>query len=206
MCEHNDGGGAALMAENTGLPKADCQTFIDNYYKRYEGVANFQEWVADTVKRSRRPTSMLTEKGVTKGVGEWINPTGRILRFYEYDAPEFAARKGQLTSFSPTQMKNYPIQSFATGDLVTMMLGVVHYKILPLFNRKALLVNTVHDSIILDVHDSVLDECCSWIKGVLEDTPKWYKYFFEDDFTLPLHVDVEHGKNWAQLTKWVEKI
>ncbi|WP_201773228.1 hypothetical protein, partial [Vibrio cholerae] len=63
------------------------------------------------------------------GRGEYRNPTGRIFTFYEYDAPDFLRKRGQMTSFSPTQCKNYPTQSFATGDIVPMMLGHI-YKLL----------------------------------------------------------------------------
>ena len=48
-----------------------------------------------------------------------------------------------------TQIKNYPVQGFATGDIVP--LALLHIDHL-LQGKKSCIVNTVHDSIVIDVH------------------------------------------------------
>lgn len=190
------GAGAASIAENNGLTVEQAQGFIDNYYKRYAVLKEFQEEVIETVKRSRQPSSRRTEMGLPAGRGEYRNPTGRIFTFYEYDAPEFLRRRGQMTSFSPTQCKNYPVQSFATGDIVPMMLGHI-YKMLMTDERlygKCLLIGTVHDSVVFDVHPSVLDYAAKEIKRLMEQTPAYVEKYLHVPFDMPLACDIDIGE------------
>ena len=46
-------------------------------------------------------------------------------------------------------IKNYPVQGFATGDIVPVVLLEMDERLKPL---KSCLVNTVHDSTVIDVH------------------------------------------------------
>ena len=50
-----------------------------------------------------------------------------------------------------TQIKNYPVQGFATADIVPIAC-INAYKMMKYSNVKSLLINTVHDSIVVDVH------------------------------------------------------
>lgn len=190
------GAGAASIAENNGLTVEQAQGFIDNYYKRYCVLKQFQEDVIEQVKRSRRPSGRRTESGMPAGRGEYRNPTGRIFTFYEYDAPEFLRKRGEMTSFSPTQCKNYPVQSFATGDIVPMMLGHI-YKLLrtdAVLKDKCLLIGTVHDSVVFDVHPSVIKHAAKKIKELMEKTPEYVERYLKVPFDLPLHCDIDVGK------------
>lgn len=197
------GGGAKEMANQTGLSVAQCKGFINNYYARYTGVKEWQDSVAEEVKKSRKPSPKRTEKGLPAGMGQYTSITGRRYVFTEYDAPDFMADRGIATSFSPTQMKNYPVQGFATGDIVPLMLGKVFdvLKDSDTLRHKALLVNTVHDSILLDVHGSVLMLAAETVKQTMEEAPRYIEETFGFKFDLPLKVDVEAGKSWADKKK-----
>ena len=48
-------------------------------------------------------------------------------------------------------IKNYPVQGFATGDIVPIVLLEIE-KRLKNDKLKSVLVNSVHDSVVLDVH------------------------------------------------------
>ena len=65
-----------------------------------------------------------------------------------------------------TQIKNYPVQSFATADIVPIAL--LHIDGL-LKGMKSCIVNTVHDSIVIDVHP---DEESRGIVIVINETNK----------------------------------
>jgi DNA polymerase I-like protein with 3'-5' exonuclease and polymerase domains len=125
--------------------------------------------------------------------------TGRIYTFIEYDS-----WKGG-TSFSPTQMKNYETQGTATGDIVPMMLGVLARTLITnvVLKDKALLVNTVHDSVILDVHPEVFDKALQVCYHVLSNASEEYEARFGYKFSLPLGIDIKIGSNWAEMKKYV---
>ena len=194
------GGGATTMAKNTGLPIEDCKNFIARYYERYIGVALWQETVKEEVESTRKPSTKRTELGLPSGVGYYTSITGRRYVFQEYDAPEWMG-SGSV-SFSPTQLKNYPIQGFSTGDLVPLAVGKL-YRVLKnnpkkLPQDKIKLINTVHDSVLLDVHESVVEVTADVVKKVMERTPKYFEDIYKVKFDLPLPVEVSYGRTWAE--------
>jgi len=188
------GGGAMAMAKATGLPQAQCQEFIDNYYSRYWRVKEWQDEVIQDVRDSRVMTTKRTAAGFPAGQGEYISITGRKYVFTEYDAPDWMMEK---TSFSPTQMKNYGIQGFSTGDLVPLALGKLYRKIKERFNEEVKLINTIHDSVLLDCPVTCYKEVAQVVKEVLEDTPAYFEEIYGIEFPLELKVDVEVGETWA---------
>jgi len=119
-------------------------------------------------------------------------PTGR-----EYAFP-YAKRQEWGGSSYGTQIKNYPVQGFATADIVPM--ACINVDILmEQKNVKSLLINTVHDSIVIDVYpgeEQIMKEICT--KGAL-DVTKTLKDVYDIDFNVPLDVEVKIGKNWLDM-------
>ena len=179
------GSGAKNMAQSNGIPEATAKKFIENYYDRYPGVKKYQDDMIKKVEANRTPSSERTKLGRPAGVSEVRSLTGRRYTFKEQDAPEWSARDA---SFSPTQIKNYPTQGFATGDIVPLALG------------KLLIINTVHDSIVFDCNDKIAaKEWAREAKRIMEDSPKYLKEVFDIDFDLPLNVGCDIGKNWGEM-------
>jgi DNA polymerase I-like protein with 3'-5' exonuclease and polymerase domains len=194
------GGGAKEMAAQTGLKEAQCKQFITNYYNRYRGVKDWQDYVAKTVASNRKPSKHRTDRGIPAGVGYYQSITGRRYVFREFDAPEFLRAKGKATSFSPTQMKNYPVQGFATGDIVPLVLGKLYRNLKQsVWANQALLINTVHDSVLLDVSSKALYDVAKLVKATMQDAPNYLKEVYGIDFDLPLNVSVDAGPNWGEL-------
>lgn len=199
------GSGARGMADSCGLPLQTCKDFIENYYKRYTGVKQWQDNLLETVKANRQITSKRTKGGFPQGQSTIVTLTGRRYVFKEYDAPKFLQKKGTMTSFSPTEIKNYPIQGFATGDIVPHMLGVMYRTLLNSNLREDfLLVNTIHDSILFDCKKEVLDEACKLIYTVMVGTSKEVSDYFGIDMPLPLKCDIEYGHTWFTMNEWAQ--
>ena len=68
---------------------------------------------------------------------------------------------GGVTKF--TQIKNYPVQSFATADIVPLILLEIDSKLGML---QSCIVNSVHDSIVIDVHPDELQRVVHIIKSI----------------------------------------
>jgi DNA polymerase-1 len=99
------GAGAKSMSEKNGVSLELAKKFIEQYYERYTGVKEWQNNVANDVKRSRYINGH-TKLGYPRGCGYWESPAGRKYSFKEYDP----MGKWQTDpSFSPTEMKNYPL-------------------------------------------------------------------------------------------------
>lgn len=194
------GAGARSMAKANGTSVHMAKQFIADYYHRYPKVKTWQEDVAQTVRESRTPTKdWVTTAGFPAGQGHYTSETGRKYVFREYDN-DYARAGESATAFSSTQMKNYPVQGFATGDIVPMMLGILCDALLqPHFRDKAKLINTVHDSVLLDVKLKHVREVAELCKTVLEDAPSALDDAFGIEFDLPLTVSVEVGHSWGSM-------
>lgn len=136
-----------------------------------------------------------------KGVAEWHKKLGNeAVRFNkitaasgrQYAFPDVQRRKnGSVSHF--TMIKNYPVQGFATGDVVPVVLNEMHHR---LRNMKSCLVNTVHDSTVIDIHpdekDQVLDMVNDMNKGLTELVESVYGIHMN----VPLLLEAKIGPNW----------
>jgi len=201
------GAGAGSIAENNGISKAAAQGFIDNYYSRYHVLQAWQDGNIRAVKAAAEGRSKVTvvdgkEHTRRWTVGKLPSITGRWYTFRQFDTPDWVQEStGRKYDFSPTQIKNFPSQGFATGDVVPMMLGHSYRRLLrsSRFRDKALHIGTIHDSILYDVHDSVLDSFKPGIKNLMELAPRYIKETWGIEFDLPLKAEVESGRSWDTL-------
>jgi len=195
------GGGAKTMAKNTGVPYKRCKKFISGYYNRYFQVKRWQTSNLDQVLTSRQRSLHRTQKGLPAGKGELKSITGRIYTFLEEDSISFSGRLE--TSFSPTKIKNYPVQGFATGDIVPEVIGQLHRLLTinqKMYRHRCLLINTVHDSILFDCRRDVAQQAADLIRCTMEKAPQFLRTRFGiKDFDLPLKVDVQAGTSWGTL-------
>ena len=116
-------------------------------------------------------------------------PTGR-----EYAFPK-AERMPWGGSSSSTKIKNYPVQGFATADIVPLACILIN-QLLEQNKTKSLLINTVHDSIIADVfpeEEKIVAQCLN--NGCLGVISKM-KDMYGINFNVPLDVELKVGSNW----------
>ena len=201
------GAGAKSIAASNKLTEEQANTFIANYYDRYSTLRMWQEENIKAVKASRRPSGKHTSSGYPLGIGYLHIATGRAFAFTEQEAPQWLQKRGEHTSFQPTQIKNYPSQGFATGDIVPLCVGELYYalKADEQLRHKALLINTVHDSVLLDVHVDVLDKAVDTVERVFRSAPQLLKKHFDIDFHMPLNVSSSVGYNWGEMEELTTK-
>lgn len=188
------GGGAKAIAEQGGIPEADAKIFIDTFYARYRGVKEYHDSVVQWAKDHRTYTGLKDAKtGYPVGECVWTAlATGRRYWFREYPTD------WGTINFSPSELKNYMVQGGATGDKVPLCLGKL-FRILkndPTLKDLCLMVNTVHDSVLFDVHKDVLHTALTTIKDTMERTPEFYEEAFGYKMPLPLKVELSCGPNW----------
>ena len=114
-------------------------------------------------------------------------PSGR-----EFSFPDVKRRtNGGVSHF--TQIKNYPVQSFATADIVPLILLAIDDQ---LQNFKSCIVNTVHDSIVIDVHPSEERNVIDIINNTNENMKAIIDTNYGIDFNVPLLLEAKIGDNW----------
>ena len=114
-------------------------------------------------------------------------PSGR-----EFSFPDVKRRtNGGVSHF--TQIKNYPVQSFATADIVPLILLAIDDQ---LQNFKSCIVNTVHDSIVIDVHPNEERNVIDIINNTNENMKAIIDNNYGIDFNVPLLLEAKMGDNW----------
>lgn len=198
------GGGPGAIAAQGNTTKEEAKRFIKVFYDRYPGVKTFHDTMTEWAKANRvYEGDKDPDTGMPIGKAYYESPTGRTYVFREYVNKKEHQSWAGIASFSPTELKNYPIQGFATGDVVPLVLGKL-LRVLkndPILANKCLLINTVHDSIIFDVHEDVLYLAMQKIRSVMEQADKYIVEEFKYPFPLKLKVELSYGPNWSEQTK-----
>ena len=197
------GAGAAAISESTGMSVADVEQLIEDEKTMYPKIEAFNNSVSDAVHTSRLPTddTIYTKTGPAQiGRGEWFSPTGTRYTFRENEAPEFMQKKGTKVSFSPPDLKNYPIQGTG-GEVVQLVLGKLfrHYLRNNRYDNKALLVNTVHDCVWFDYQADIRDQVMNDAVRIMQGIPQFLQATFNIDCGVIFRVDAEYGKNMLDL-------
>ena len=85
------------------------------------------------------------------------------------------------------------MQSFATADIVPIAL--LHIDKL-LDGMQSCVVNTVHDSIVIDVHPNEERQVIDIIKKTNDDLPGLITMRWGIVFNVPLELEAKIGENW----------
>jgi len=147
------------------------------YYKqfttKYNGIGKWHEELAKEALNT----------------GKIRTPSGREFAFPDVQR----RRRGGVTFF--TQIKNYPVQSFATADIVPISLIYID-KLLGVNKMQSCIVNTVHDSIVIDVHPNEVDKVIKVIHRTNDMLISLVNKKWNLDFNVPLLLEAKIGDNW----------
>jgi len=157
-------------ATGFGRTKAEAE-YYKHFMKKYKGIAGWHKRLGDQA---------LNEGVVTV-------PSGR-----QYAFPDVERRaSGSPTHF--TMIKNYPVQGFATGDIVPIVLLEIDKR---LEGLQSCLVNTVHDSVVIDVHPAEETEVINLIKQVNDDLNDIIDNYYDVKINVPMVLEAKIGNNW----------
>ena len=201
------GAGAPTIAAETGMTLEETRGLIEVENELFPGVVVFNAAVESAVKKSSEPFQAVGSDGSWKNFrrGYWQAPTGTLYSFRTYEAQAWQAKRGITDSFSPPEMKNYPIQGTG-GEFVEGILGLLwrHFVKMDFYGGMAFLVNTVHDCVWVDCHKSVRDQVARDMKRIMESIPEYYNARYGMNIDVPFPVEVEYGDNMNNLHHWKE--
>jgi DNA polymerase I-like protein with 3'-5' exonuclease and polymerase domains len=157
-------------ATGYGRSKAEA-AYYKHFVEKYEGIAAWHKKLGDEAMRFMKIT----------------NVSGR-----QYAFPNVRRRDNGMPSHF-TMIKNYPVQGFATGDVVPVVLNRLHELLQPLHSC---VVNSVHDSMVVDVHPdeerevlAIIDQLNTGINDLVEQT-------YNVTMNVPLLLEAKIGPNW----------
>ena len=175
--------------EETSRQEAKAHTFAPLYgatgFGRSAAQATYYKHFTDKYKEINLWHSRLAKEAI--GNKKITIPSGR-----EFSFPDVVRRgNGSVTSF--TQIKNYPVQSFATADIVPLIMLEIDAR---LDNMQSCIVNTVHDSIVIDVHPNESSQVHEVIESVNREMKHIIDRQYQIDFNVPLLLESKTGNNW----------
>jgi DNA polymerase I-like protein with 3'-5' exonuclease and polymerase domains len=143
---------------------------------------------------------------ITRTQEEWINEvlTTKKLRicngliFYWPDTK--MTKSGYVTN--STSICNYPVQSFATADIVPIAV-TYQWHLMKAAGMESYIINTIHDSSISEIYPPERELFEEIGVQAYTDVVVWYlKEVYDLEFNCPLEAEVKIGTHWATNEKW----
>ena len=147
----------------------------------YSGIADAQQnWIDEVLDKKY----LITEWG---------------MRYYWPDT--HMDRSGYVKN--STSICNYPVQAFATAEIIPIALAAFWHR-LRNSNLSMFIVNTVHDSIIVELPESEVESFHELAQQCLiEDIYPYLEKVYDVKLTVPLGVGVMTGTHWGSKNETV---
>jgi len=152
----------------------DQQRYYRAFKDKYRGVT---DWHKDLQKDA------VTKKEITL-------PSGRQYAFPDAKWTEWG------TATNRTAICNYPVQGFATADLLPMALVKLYHD---MKGMQSVICNTVHDSIVIDVYPGEEEQCIEVMSKAMLCLSQETKRRYNKEYTMPVGIELKMGKNWLDL-------
>jgi DNA polymerase I len=158
-----------LASRIGAVSRTDAKEFIDKYFEEYSGVQEYIENIKAEVN----------EKGFIR------HELGRIRKFPEIKSSQFFVRAG-----AERAAINFPIQGLQADILKIAMLNI--HKQIGGQDQEIKMLMQVHDELVFEVRDDVVDKWVVMIKRLMEDAVK---------LTVPVIAEAKVGFNWGDMKK-----
>jgi DNA polymerase I-like protein with 3'-5' exonuclease and polymerase domains len=149
------------------------QNVIDEYYKKYSGIKLWHDQIIRDAQKDGRLTI----------------PSGRFFPI----VPDYTKRD----PWPLTVIKNYPVQGFG-ADLVMLARLEARKKLIEA-DIEALLISTIHDSIVADCPKKNAEQVGKILFESIKAVPALCKQVFGYEFSLPLTSEVQWGMNKKEM-------
>lgn len=171
------GMGVTALRKNLGGTREEAQTFYNNYFNQFSGVKNYLD---DVKKFAEKNTYVETLFGRR--------------RYF----PNINSRIPFLKNMAERTAINAPIQGTATADIIKL---AIRYAYEDLDKAKLLdkvhLVLQIHDELVYEIEESVLEQAENIIKQSMEGVLE--RSFLKYKTDIPLVVHFGHGDNFGEV-------
>lgn len=209
------GAGVKKIAATTGMTESEVEALIAAEAERYPELGAYIERVTNAVKDSRTTTGIVVPHPDVKGLmcylgrGTFTTPDGKVYSFRESPSPKFIAEKpaskgGTAQSFSPTEIKNYPMQGtggeWAKAAMYLSMRAFYRMYITSpeYWLGRAVLVNQVHDAIYVDAHGDVANAAAAMLEASMLEASTYMEWWFKWNIPLPVPCETKMGNNMME--------
>lgn len=154
------------LSRQLNIPRSESQKYMNLYFERYPGVQDYME----------RTRQQAAEHGYVSTLD------GRRLYLPDIHSRNAMARKG-----AERAAINAPMQGTAADIIKKAMIAIDDW--LQKDAPQVKMIMQVHDELVFEIHDSVIEESISKIKVLMEGCMQ---------LNVPLQVDIGTGMNWDE--------
>ena len=158
------------LAKQLSITHSDAKKYIENYFNRFPGIKDYMNLQISFAKTNNYVETIFGRRCNIKGIND----------------KNFAVR-----GFAERQSINAPIQGTA-ADIIKLSMIEIHKNICEKkLNARMLL--QVHDELIFEIKEELVEESLDIIRNIMETTHLEYK-----DFIVPLTIEYGVGNNWGE--------
>ena len=151
------------LANNLRIRRSEAGQYIELYFKRYPKIKEYME----------RMKKFAREHGYVK-------------TFFGRKCYIAGGKDSSVGSFADRAAVNFPIQGTSSDIMRKAMVDV--YAALEPFGPKAKMILQIHDELLIEVEDSLIDEVSGVVKTTMENVVR---------LAVPLTVGCSSGKSWG---------
>lgn len=167
------GMGVNALKDNLGSDRKTAQEFYNNYFEKFSTLAKYLDNIkADTAR---------------KGYTETLFGRRRYFEGINSHLPFIRAAAERMAI-------NAPIQGTEADIIKLAMIEVEEYLAKEGLQDKVYPLLQVHDELVYEVHESVLEEVVPKIRKIMEGVVS-----LEQTKDVPILVDASKGKNWGEM-------
>jgi len=173
------GMGVTALQKNLGSTRAEAQSFLNDYFESFPKIRGYME---DTKAFATKNLFTTTLFGRRRHMPQLITTVPHLRAMYE-----------RMAINAPIQGTNADIVKLAMID-VDQMISDKKWK------GKVSMIMQIHDEIMFEVADELLDEAREVIVATMENIFEKHKGLIQSENTLvPLKVSSSTGKNWYEM-------
>lgn len=182
------GGGEKTISKETGVPVELVKKQIAAFKRRYPVFTEWQKNLKKTVA-GLRGTDPAFKAGESYYLRRWVSATGRIYMF-----PDSKRKWDGAIGPNPSAIVNYPVQGYATGDVVPLFIAYIHG-----YNRMqyGFPFVAVHDSVVGLVLPTNREKIEREIKLAEEELPNLIAAAYGLVPAAPYKLDLEIKPTWT---------
>ena len=162
------GMGVRSLSQTARISQDEARIFIDDYFHNFPGLKDYVD----------KTLGFLRENGYV----ETIFGRRRYLSGIYSGRPQFIAQAERMAL-------NLTLQGLA-ADIIKKAMVKIDSEILPKYGGKAKMILQIHDELLFEVKDEIINQILPEIKSAMESV-------YKDE--VPLLVESHVGKNWAEV-------
>ncbi len=169
------GMGATSLAAATGVSRSEAQTYLEEYFKRFSGIASYMQ----SVKRQVH----------ARGYTETLFGRRRYFEGIRSPLPYVQAQAERMA-------QNAPIQG-SQADIIKLAMVRIDTELCARgLDRDAHLVLQVHDELVYEVGEAVVHHVAELVRDTMQSVLP-----ASETRNVPLLVNVSVGPNWGEMER-----